>query len=187
MQGRCKSCPSSSLTLKLAIEEAIYAAAPDVLSIEAEGVREHPAATGFVQIGKSPGNGKTNGKGKANDNGNGSHGHDSKGNGTGDAWEEVFELSSLTSSNVRLQEVRGRPILFCRLGESFYAYANNCPGCGSALQDGQLELTNLVCPHCRQQYDVIRAGRGLDQPDLHLEPFPLLFDQGRAKVALPTQ
>ncbi len=84
-----------------------------------------------------------------------------------------------------MKEVGGRSILFCRLGESFYAYGNNCPGCGQPLKGAHLELTNLVCPQCRQQYDVIRAGRGLDQPDLHLEPFPLLFEQGRAKVALP--
>src|SRR5258705_840388 len=57
MQGSCKSCPSSAMTLKLAIEEAIYAAAPDVVMIEAEGVSEQPSASGFVQIGKSPGNG----------------------------------------------------------------------------------------------------------------------------------
>lgn len=53
MQGSCKSCPSSSMTLKLAIEEAIYAAAPDVVAIEAEGVSAQPSATGFVQIGKA--------------------------------------------------------------------------------------------------------------------------------------
>lgn len=53
MQGSCKSCPSSADTLKLAIEEAIYAAAPDIVAIEAEGVAEQPAATGFVQIGKA--------------------------------------------------------------------------------------------------------------------------------------
>src|SRR6185503_13186376 len=65
MQGSCKSCPSSAMTLKLAIEEAIYAAAPDVVSIEAEGVSEQPAATGFVQIGKSAnGNGHKNGNGQ---------------------------------------------------------------------------------------------------------------------------
>jgi Fe-S cluster biogenesis protein NfuA/nitrite reductase/ring-hydroxylating ferredoxin subunit len=180
MEGSCKSCPSSSMTLKLAIEEAIYAAAPDVVAIEAEGVAEQPAATGFVQIGKLAGNGKANGNGSG-----GAHVHNGSG-GAGDAWEEVKGLSSLTSSTVRLLEVRGRSILFCRLGESFYAYGNSCPGCGSALQDAHLEVTNLVCPQCRQQYDVIRAGRGLDQPDLHLEPFPLLFDQGRAKVALPS-
>jgi Fe-S cluster biogenesis protein NfuA/nitrite reductase/ring-hydroxylating ferredoxin subunit len=180
MQGSCKSCPSSAMTLKLAIEEAIYAAAPDVVAIEAEGVAEQPPATGFVQIGKSPGNGNGNGIGSQSQNGHGN------GNDARDSWEEVLELSSLTSSNVRLLEVRGRSILFCRLGESFYAYGNSCPGCGGVLTGAHLEVTNLVCPKCRQQYDVIRAGRGLDQPDLHLEPFPLLFDQGRAKVALPS-
>jgi Fe-S cluster biogenesis protein NfuA/nitrite reductase/ring-hydroxylating ferredoxin subunit len=188
MQGSCKSCPSSSMTLKLAIEEAIYAAAPDVVAIEAEGVGqqpEQPSPTGFVQIGKSAGKSPDLAKANGNGNGSGSPSRDGNGKNAVDAWEEVSELSSLTSSNVRLMEVRGRSILFCRLGESFYAYGNSCPGCGGALTGAHLEITNLVCPQCLQQYDVIRAGRGMDQPDLHLEPFPLLFDQGRAKIALP--
>ncbi|MDQ3258967.1 MAG: NifU family protein [Acidobacteriota bacterium] len=52
LQGSCKSCPSSAMTLKLAIEEAIYEAAPDVMAIEAEGVLEPPAPTGFVPLGR---------------------------------------------------------------------------------------------------------------------------------------
>ena len=176
MQGSCKSCPSSALTLKLAIEEAIYAAAPDVVVIEAEGVAEQPSATGFVQIGKSQSGAGSKGNGNRNGNGHAvSHG-----------WTDVKELASLAQSSVQMMEVSGRPVLFCRLGETFYAYGDNCPGCGQPLHGGHLELTNLVCPHCRQQYDVIRAGRGLDQPTLHLEPFPLLFDQGRARIALPS-
>jgi hypothetical protein len=35
------------------------------------------------------------------------------------------------------------------------------------------------------KFDVIRAGRGLDKPDLHLEPYPLLVEDGRTKIALP--
>jgi len=169
MEGSCRSCPSSAMTLKLAIEEAIYAAAPDVIEIRAEGVAQAPAAlqSGFVQIGKTNGTGNGQKNSRAN------------------IWEEVAELHSLAHRSVELMEVGGRWVLFCRLGESFYAYGNNCPGCGQLLQGAQLELTNLVCPHCRQQYDVIRAGRGLDQPSLQLEPFPLLFEQGRARVALP--
>jgi Fe-S cluster biogenesis protein NfuA len=42
MQGSCHSCPSSALTLKNAIEEAIYECAPDVAGIEVEGVVEEP-------------------------------------------------------------------------------------------------------------------------------------------------
>ena len=172
MQGSCKTCPSSSMTLKLAIEEAIYAAAPDVVSIEAEGLVEQPSATGFVQIGKSAANG----------NGNKNN---AKNHSQSEGWTDVLELASLVQSSVQLMEVSGRSILFCRLGETFYAYDSQCPGCERPLQGAHLELTNLVCPNCRQQYDVIRAGRGLDQPNLHLEPFPLLFEQGRARVALP--
>jgi Fe-S cluster biogenesis protein NfuA/nitrite reductase/ring-hydroxylating ferredoxin subunit len=179
MQGSCKSCPSSAMTLKLAIEEAIYAAAPDVLAIEAEGVKEEApvSKSGFVQIGKSANAGNRNGNGHGNGDGNGAS--------SKHAWQDVNELASLAQSSVQIMEVGGRSVLFCRLGESFYAYGNNCPGCGQLLQNAHLELTNLVCPHCRQQYDVIRAGRGLDQPSLHLEPFPLLFEKGQARVALP--
>src|ERR1043165_2508028 len=168
LQGSCKSCPSSSMTLKLAIEEAIMAAAPDVLAIEAEGVDEQqPAPTGFVQIGKSNGNGGAK------------HATDGKG------WEDVFDLQHLAHSSVEVKDVRGRSVLFCRLGESLYAYGDLCPGCAQPLHGARLEMTNLVCPHCGQHYDVIRAGRGLDQPNLHLEPFPLLVEQGKTRVALP--
>ena len=37
LEGACNGCPSSALTLKLAVEEAIARAAPDVERIEAEG------------------------------------------------------------------------------------------------------------------------------------------------------
>lgn len=58
MNGSCKSCPSSAVTLKLSIEEAIYNAAPDVVRIEAEGVQEQQSAVpAFVQIARSSGNG----------------------------------------------------------------------------------------------------------------------------------
>jgi Fe-S cluster biogenesis protein NfuA len=40
MQGSCHGCPSSALTLQNAIEEAIYAIAPEVAAIEVEGVVE---------------------------------------------------------------------------------------------------------------------------------------------------
>jgi Fe-S cluster biogenesis protein NfuA len=58
LEGSCKSCPSSAMTLRLAIEDAIYAAAPDVVAIHAEGVTAAPAETGFVQIGKPNGSAK---------------------------------------------------------------------------------------------------------------------------------
>jgi Fe-S cluster biogenesis protein NfuA len=37
LEGNCHGCPSSRVTLKSSIEEAIYAAAPDVTKLEVEG------------------------------------------------------------------------------------------------------------------------------------------------------
>jgi Fe-S cluster biogenesis protein NfuA len=50
LEGTCNGCPSSRVTLKSAIEEAIYKAAPDVESVQAEGVHEPAAAGGLLQI-----------------------------------------------------------------------------------------------------------------------------------------
>jgi Fe-S cluster biogenesis protein NfuA len=48
LAGTCNGCPSSTVTLRNAIEEALLRAAPDLEGIEAEGVAE-PA--GLLQIG----------------------------------------------------------------------------------------------------------------------------------------
>jgi Fe-S cluster biogenesis protein NfuA len=53
LEGSCEGCPASAMTLKLAIEEAVLAAAPDVDRVEAEGVRE-PDASPLLQIECAP-------------------------------------------------------------------------------------------------------------------------------------
>jgi Fe-S cluster biogenesis protein NfuA len=46
LEGSCSGCPSSSMTLKLAIEDAIFKAAPDVEEVRAEGAVEQSPADG---------------------------------------------------------------------------------------------------------------------------------------------
>jgi Fe-S cluster biogenesis protein NfuA len=49
LEGNCHGCPSSRVTLKTSIEEAIYAAAPDVIALEVEGAVDHAAVpAGFA-------------------------------------------------------------------------------------------------------------------------------------------
>jgi Fe-S cluster biogenesis protein NfuA len=48
LEGSCNGCPSSSATLRSAVEEAIQRAAPDVEGIEAEGAAA--PAGGLLQI-----------------------------------------------------------------------------------------------------------------------------------------
>ena len=40
LQGNCHECPSSRLTLRFSIEEALYAAAPDLAGLDVEGLAE---------------------------------------------------------------------------------------------------------------------------------------------------
>src|SRR5919204_5778550 len=49
LEGTCNGCPSSTVTLRNAIEEAIMRAAPELERIDAEGVAEPKPA--LVQIG----------------------------------------------------------------------------------------------------------------------------------------
>jgi Fe-S cluster biogenesis protein NfuA len=55
LEGTCHGCPSSSITMKLAIEKAIGEAAPEVTRIEVEGVAEpaSPASAAFAASGAS--------------------------------------------------------------------------------------------------------------------------------------
>ncbi len=49
LEGNCHGCPSSQVTLKSSIEEAIYAAAPDVSALEVEGAIDRASVpVGFV-------------------------------------------------------------------------------------------------------------------------------------------
>jgi Fe-S cluster biogenesis protein NfuA len=53
LAGSCRSCSSSTMTLKLAIERAIYEAAPDVMEIVTEGQiapKELAQSNGLVQL-----------------------------------------------------------------------------------------------------------------------------------------
>jgi Fe-S cluster biogenesis protein NfuA/nitrite reductase/ring-hydroxylating ferredoxin subunit len=162
LQGSCSGCPSSTMTLKLAIEDAIYKAAPDVSNVEAEGVTAPAAAPGptLLQLEVS----------------------DSV---RGEAWTTAGTLAELSGGGTVVREVDGERVLFLRPDDTFFAYREPCPGCHESLEDAALRAAELTCPACGHRYDVIRAGRCLDEPELYLEPVPLLMDDsGIVKVAL---
>jgi Fe-S cluster biogenesis protein NfuA/nitrite reductase/ring-hydroxylating ferredoxin subunit len=164
MQGSCSGCPSSTMTLKLAIEEAIQKTAPDLEGIEAEGVAEEPKPAPTIVAGptlrrkKKPAEPVEASRRDAS------------------AWTVVGGLPQLTGGRLLVKEVSGERVLFLKVGEDFFAYRHLCPGCGASLEGGGLEGAELGCPGCGRRYDVRRAGRCLDDPGLHLEPIPLLED-----------
>jgi Fe-S cluster biogenesis protein NfuA/nitrite reductase/ring-hydroxylating ferredoxin subunit len=183
MEGSCDGCPSSAMTLKLAIEEAVLKAAPDLEGVEAEGLPEEPPPKPTTTFVAGP---TLRRKEKKQPEENGA------------SWTVVGGLPQLLSGGLLVKEVSGEPVLFVKLGDDLYAYRHLCPGCGESLEGGNLRGAELACPGCERRYDVRRAGRCLDVPQLHLEPLPLLVNEefveerqglGRrsiVKIALPS-
>jgi Fe-S cluster biogenesis protein NfuA len=50
LQGSCHSCPSSAVTMKQTVEEAILARAPDVTAVEVEGLTPPAPADGGARV-----------------------------------------------------------------------------------------------------------------------------------------
>jgi len=57
LKGSCNGCAGSTATLKTAVEQAIYEAAPEVATVIAEGAtpEPQPAAAGFIPLAKLQG------------------------------------------------------------------------------------------------------------------------------------
>ena len=175
MQGSCSGCPASAMTLKLAIEDAIQKAAPDIDRVEAEGVDEQETPPpGALPMAGSNGAPAADGLPMAY--------HEPGADGT---WATAGGLPQLVAGGTLLKEIAGQPVLFAALDGDRYAYRPTCPGCEASLEEAALEGGELVCAGCGHRYDVRRAGRCLDAPQLYLQPVPLLTgDSGIVKVAL---
>jgi Fe-S cluster biogenesis protein NfuA/nitrite reductase/ring-hydroxylating ferredoxin subunit len=183
LEGSCSGCPSSTMTLKLAIEDAIAKSAPDIVEVVAEGAVAAPTPgpqliqlEGVPAAGASASRASTNGAAPPEPA------------ATGRGWAMAGGMPELAAggrTTPLVKKVAGEQVLFVELAGSLYAYRPGCPECGDPLADATLERTDLTCPGCGNRYDAARAGRCLDRPDLHLEPVPLLLDDdGLVRVAL---
>lgn len=159
LQGTCNGCPSSTATMKLAIEEAVGRAAPEVERVEAEGVAK-PAPSPLLQLSVV-------------------HRDD------GTTWRVAGGLPDLNGGGGAVRKVGQTPILFLGLDGDLFAYRPACACCGASLSGEMLVGGELVCASCGNHFDVRRAGRCLDSPQTSLTPVPLLVDPGGlVKVAL---
>jgi Fe-S cluster biogenesis protein NfuA/nitrite reductase/ring-hydroxylating ferredoxin subunit len=167
LEGSCHGCPSSTVTVQLAIEGAVTDAAPEVREVVVEGMTAPPEPA-LLQIGTRP-------DGPA-------AGDPAVADGNGD-WVSLPGIGPPSSRPVTAQAA-GLPVLVCAVRGTLYAYRDACPACGSSLADGRLDRELLTC-RCGARYDASRAGRGLDDPDRHLDPLPLLSDSQGVRVAVP--
>jgi Fe-S cluster biogenesis protein NfuA/nitrite reductase/ring-hydroxylating ferredoxin subunit len=185
--GSCHGCPSSSVTLKLAVEGAIEAAAPEIVRIDVDTGEQTPTASGPViavdalwsHVDQAP----PQGHAPALDLGHGS------------TWQAIAGLADLPDGEVAGFLVGQAPLIGCRVGSDLYAFLDRCGRCSAGLAGASLGRllggaegdAALRCPTCGAHFAVRRAGACLEQPELHLDPLPLLVSQGAATVAVPSE
>jgi Fe-S cluster biogenesis protein NfuA/nitrite reductase/ring-hydroxylating ferredoxin subunit len=183
LAGSCDGCPSSALTVKLAIEKGIEDVAPEVTKVEVEGVVPEPASPltagavpegatmlPLLQVSKQP-------------------------EAPAATWVEVDGIEGLGQGQVVPMLVGDTAAVVCNVAGSLYAYADRCAVCGSGLTGAELEGALLACPGCAQRYNVVRAGRGSSgsaevaatKGAVHLDPLPLLAENGGVRIAVPAQ
>lgn len=160
-QGSCKSCPSSSVTLELAVEDAVRAAAPEITSIEV--VAAETISTSSVIPADSL-----------------MH----RVHANGHQWQPVPELAGLADGEVGGFRVSGVTALVCRIGGDIYAYRDRCASCLGTLAGARLRGAVLQCPACGAGFDAVHAGAGVGG-DSHLDPLPVLVRDGVLSMAIP--
>ena len=158
LQGTCKSCASSTVTLELAIRHAIEEACPDLIGFEVEGA---PAQSAGATVAPHPQRATPN-------------------------WiviDHALQLDDEAGMSVRVGDLR---LVICKVNGDLYAYRNNCPTCNMPLNTRMLDSGLLQCG-LGHQYDVRQAGCCPDNPNVHLDPFPLLILDDVVKVAVVSE
>ena len=212
LRGSCSDCSASSVTLELAIKQALEEAAPDLDGLEVEGVAPQltgltPSALGERPEGDFPGLSLPMAESPA---GPGSRPsmelpivmeppsaalRDRPGGDLGaptvsspamsPAWHELDAVAELPEGSLEAVELSGQRLLVANVEGTLLAYRDSCASCGGPLHGGELTAGALECPGCGRRFFLPRAGRSMDEQRIQLEPVPLLREHGGVKVALP--
>lgn len=166
--GSCDGCASSSVTLELAVDGAIRAAAPEIIRIDVESA---PAVGAVIPVEQLTVRLREQ--------------------STGVSWAVAARVDELAVGGLHRTRVAGLDVLLCRLLSGVYAYRDACAGCGATFEGAGLQRAPsspgsavLTCLACGAHYDIRRAGVDVADPALHLEPVPLLEREGRVEVAV---
>ena len=154
LQGHCKTCPSSAVTMELAIRGAIEEACPDLMGFEVEGVEPVSSNAPMLHIPNSA-----------------------------LAWTEIAEAQGLDEGAMVSVHPGEFSLIICKHNSQLFAYRDHCPACNMPLHLGAFENGVIFCS-LGHRYDAQRAGASLDRTSLHLDPLPLLVQDGVVRVAL---
>ena len=177
LEGHCQGCPSSMVTLKLAVEKAIYDAAPDVAAIEVvepdAPASGPPQIAGLVSLPVISSSGPRSAPRPSVAP-------------TGEWVTLAARPAHIDNGSVLKTRADNDAVLIARAGDVFYAYVATCPACAGGMEGAALDGAQLVCDLCGARYDIRRAGAGIES-EFRIEPLPLLEESGVLRIAIPAR
>ncbi len=182
LRGSCSDCSASSVTLELAIKQALEEAAPDLAGLEVEGVA--PQMTGLLPMSDGAPTGLELPIVMSGPGSDLPMAGEAPAGSMPPAWFELESVAELPEGAMLAITVADSDLVIANVEGTLLAYRDVCASCGGALHDGELTAGALACPSCRRSFFLPRAGRSVDAERIQLEPVPLLREQGRVKVAL---
>ncbi|MEO6700166.1 MAG: NifU family protein [Jatrophihabitantaceae bacterium] len=172
LTGSCDGCPSSAVTLELAVQTAVRDAAPEVTEIAVL-----PAAKSGGLIPVADLRLRTSAE------------------SIPAGWHRLSDPDRLRTGLAEPRTVGSVDVVVCAVGSELFAFRDRCGRCGGSLAGAPLQrrlgstagAAVLRCPGCGAHFDVPSAGAGIDDPAVRLEPLPLISraDQRDVSVAVP--
>jgi Fe-S cluster biogenesis protein NfuA len=146
LQGSCSDCSASSVTLELAIKQALEEAAPDLEGLEVEGVRRshgHAAADGEATAPA---------RASASSPARRAADRDVAATAPPPAWfESTRSPTELPAGAMVAAEVAGSELLIANVDGTLLAYHDSCASAAAPLHDG------LSCIGRRARLPAVRA------------------------------
>ena len=168
--GSCKSCPSSAVTLELAVEDAVRAAAPEISSIEvgAAETTRRPAVIPAESLL--------------------AHVH---ANGHPDRLARRCPSSPSCAAARSAASGRGTAVLACRVGDAAVRLPGPLPGAATARwparaapRDGSARVPCCVVRAVTRISTSCMPAPASTVRDCHLDPMPLLMRDGVLSLAV---
>lgn len=174
-----KGAPSIT-ALKVEIEKALDAAAPDLLGVEIEGVADQVEATAgttsaLASLNRSGSNNASSARlvqiKRVPEKVDG-------------AWVAVVRAIGFEPDQFKIIRQAELNVLVCKLDGEFYAYRNECAAePGLPLDNALLESRVLICACHKYSYEVTRRGICRERSELHLKSLPCKVEDDKVKVA----
>jgi Fe-S cluster biogenesis protein NfuA/nitrite reductase/ring-hydroxylating ferredoxin subunit len=157
--GNCDHCPSSTLTFIAGVKQAIEEHCPEITNIkQVKGSAVGPLGLEML----SPFSSKAS---------------------IDETWVFATPLEAIPDGGIADLDVKGKSLIFSRIGNVVSCFHNSCPHFGYPISGGAILNGRISCPHHEFVFDLV-SGECLTVPQVRLTSYPVRMTNNSVDVRL---